>query len=95
MVPACAQCDNEKNKSAFDVWMLSPALAFRGVTDAAERLQRIREYMLEFGYQPATLQERLSDAEFQELVKIRKEIKSLQENCDALILSYRQRTGSW
>ena len=96
MVLACARCDDSKQHLPYEQWMLSSAQwspLSRGVVDVEQRLERIREYVRHYNYQPPPLSERLTSEEQERLELIRAKLTEARIDLEALIKDYRTRTG--
>ncbi len=65
----------------------------RGVVDVKQRLERIREYVRHYDYQPRPLSERLTLEEQERLDIIRAKLAEARDDLEALIKDYRARTG--
>ena len=97
MVPACQVCDDSKGARLFEDWIMSDAPRSpksRGIQAADRRLDRIKKYMQHFSYEPESLRDRLDDPEWERLNSIRSKLQDLRKEVDALIESYRARTGN-
>lgn len=96
MVPACRRCDDSKQALPFDEWMTSKAKhspRSRGVTDLEVRIDRIRGYARHFGYEPVTLDNRLTQDERDRLEKIRQKTAALRQDIEDLIQVHRHRVN--
>lgn len=94
MVPACSRCDDSKRALQFDIWMNSDAPGSpksRGISDIHRRIEKINDYINHFSYQLCSLESRLNSDERAELERVRESLKSLRQECENLIASYRGR----
>lgn len=94
MVPACSRCDDSKQDLPFDEWMTGKrkhSPKSRGVTDLDARMNRLRAYATQFGYELVTLDNRLTPGERECLEKIREKTAGLRKDIEGLIQSHRHR----
>ena len=97
MVPACARCDDSKRSEPFEEWMISSVKGSpqsRGITDVAQRIERIKAYVQRFDYRVRTLEERLDGQELERLRSVQSRLQELRKDVDTLIADYRTRTGN-
>jgi hypothetical protein len=88
MVLACAQCDDTKRDLSLEEWMGHTApwsLRGRGIQNIEQRLARIQDYIVHFGYLSRPLKERLTASEQERLMTIRATAQSLRLDIEALI----------
>jgi hypothetical protein len=90
MVLSCARCDDSKQDTPFEKWMLTTVKEVFGVKDVDARLGKIREYVQKFGYKATSLEERLGQDEMKRLEDIRRVLAQVRENTDTLISDYRK-----
>jgi hypothetical protein len=96
MVPACSKCDDSKGHQPFDVWALGPAPGSpqsRGISDVGQRLEKIRQYVARYGYQPRTPDQRLNAEELRQFEVLRADLSRVRKDFDELIADFRKRSG--
>ena len=65
----------------------------RGIVDVPGRVERIKQYVDQFAYQPERLDDLLDRSELQRLVAIRAQLTQVREEVQSLIDDFRERTG--
>lgn len=96
MVPACSRCDDSKQGHHFEDWAVGSSPGSprtRDVADLQLRLDRVREYVAAYGYQPRPPEERLTREEMQHYQLIRSDLKRARADFDEFLQMYRERTG--
>jgi hypothetical protein len=95
IVPSCSRCDDSKRDLSFEEWMTSDTRyspTSQETTDLDRRIERIKEYMRHFGYQPRRLKERLNEIELERLKAIRSRLLEIRNDVESLIEHFRART---
>ncbi|MBI1803369.1 MAG: HNH endonuclease [Ignavibacteriae bacterium] len=97
IVPACQPCDDSKQHTHFEKWMLGNAPKSprsRGVQDLDERINKLKSYVKSFGYQPRPLTSRLSKEENQQYEILLGKVRALRTEIERFLASYKSHGGS-
>ncbi len=96
VAPACRKCDDSKRDLPYKEWAVGSAPGSprtRGVPGLEDRLNRIHEYVSQYGYCPHTPDERLSADELRQFQLICEDLSRSRKDFEGLIMMYRGRTG--
>jgi hypothetical protein len=96
MVPACSRCDDSKRHLPYMEWALSNAPhspKSRQIPSLEQRLDRIAAYVTKYEYAPLTATSRLTPPELEHFKRICNHLADARMEFEALLSSYRARTG--
>lgn len=97
IVPACQPCDDSKQHTHFEKWMLGNALKSpksRGIPDLDQRIQELKRYTEQFRYQPRSLSSRLSIEQRLQYQELLKHVRALRTEIERFIELYKMHGGS-